>query len=201
MKKGMRFLAVAALSVAMTTAFGQTGSQGSSGSTGSGSSSGTVQQDKTQSGQGTRQDDPTQSTQSGTTRQGQSGTQSGAQSGTQSGTSPVQPVRVSQASLEPELSQEPTGQSRQGQSGQGSQGMGAGSAEAKVKSEVQWMKSEFNLTDQQEQRLHDVLLKYESQSATGADASKNKEEKEKEIKAIIGEDNFKVYKEKKKDER
>lgn len=145
----MRFLAVAALSVAMTTAFGQTGTQGTQSTDGS-SGSGVYQQDKTQqdrtqSGQGTRQDDRTQS-------------------------------------------------------GQGSQGMGAGSAEARVRSEVQWMKSEFNLTDQQEQRVHDVLLKYESQSTTtGADVSKLKDEKEKELKAIIGDDNYKIYKEKKKD--
>lgn len=181
MKKRMRFLAVAALSVAMTTAFGQAGTQGSTGSGSSGSSgSGVYQQDQSgqsgQSGQGsqgssgsygTGSQSQGQSGQSGTTRQGQTGTQS---QGTQSK-----------------------------QSGQGSQsqGMGAGSAEARVKSEVQWMKSEFNLTDSQEQRLHEVLLKYETQSATGGDVNKN--EKEKEIKAIIGDDNYKIYKEKKDD--
>lgn len=59
------------------------------------------------------------------------------------------------------------------------------------------MKSQFNLTETQEQRLHDVLIKYETPSGTSA--SKNENEKEKEIKAIIGEDNYKVYKEKRKD--
>jgi len=156
MKKGMRFLAVAALSVAMTTAFGQSGTQ-STPATSSPSGSGVQQdqpqpqQDRTQPGQGTQQPG-----QSGTTRQGQ---------GTQG------------------------------------QGMGAGSAEARVKSEVQWMKSDFNLTDSQEQRLHDVLLKYETQSAAGGDLSKAKEEKEKELKAIIGDDNYKIYKEKKNKEK
>jgi hypothetical protein len=104
---------------------------------------------------------------------GQSGTQSGTQSrqgqsgqsGTQSGT-----------------------QSRQGQSGQG-----MGSAEERVNSEVQWMKSEFNLDAEKEQRLHDVLLKYERQGTTTTD-KKMEQEKEKEIKAIIGDDNYKIYK-------
>lgn len=165
--KRMRFFAVAALSLAMTTAFGQQGQQGQSGSQGSSGSTGTYQQGQSdQDRSGVQQG---QSGQSGTqSRQGQTGTQSGTQS-------------------------------RQGQSGQGSQGQGMGSAEDRVRSEVQWMKSEFNLDAEKEQRLHDVLLKYEKQSTTSGDVKKNKEEKEKEIKAIIGEDNFKIYKEKKSD--
>lgn len=141
MKKGMRFLAVAALSVAMTTAFGQVNTESTDASTGSD----IYQQDRSQSGQGARE------------------------------------------------------AADRLQSGQGSQGMGASSAEAKVKSEVEWMKSEFNLTDQQEVSLHDLLLNYATRSAVpGADVTKLKEDKEKELKALIGEDNYKVYKEKKK---
>jgi hypothetical protein len=67
-----------------------------------------------------------------------------------------------------------------------------GSAEERVNSEVQWMKSEFNLDASKEKRLHDVLLKYEKQ---GNDA-KTREQKDKEVKAIIGEDNYKIYKQK-----
>jgi hypothetical protein len=71
-----------------------------------------------------------------------------------------------------------------------------GSAEDRVNSEVTWMKSQFNLDQDQERRLHDVLLKYENQGTTGqgASATKNQEEKDKEIKAIIGDSNFQVYK-------
>jgi hypothetical protein len=67
-----------------------------------------------------------------------------------------------------------------------------GSAEERVNSEVQWMKSEFNLDASKEKRLHDVLLKYEKQ---GNDA-KTREQKDKEVKAIIGDDNYKIYKQK-----
>jgi hypothetical protein len=77
--------------------------------------------------------------------------------------------------------------------------MGSSSAEARVNQEVQWMKSEFNLDSEKEQRLHDVLLKYEKQgtSSTASSSTNEKEkEKEKEIKAIIGDDNYKIYKEK-----
>ena len=150
MKKGMRFLAVAVLSLAMTTAFGQQGQQGQSGTQDASGQSGTYQKDKSVQGQGTQSTQPTDQSQS----------------------RPAQP---------------------QGQP----QGQGMGSAEDRVKSEVQWMKSEFNLDAEKEQRLHDLFLKYERQSTTGGDAEKFKEEKTKELKAILGEENYKVYKEKK----
>jgi hypothetical protein len=147
MKKGMRFLAVAVLSLAMTTAFGQQSQQDQTGTQGSSGSSGTYQKDKSvQQGQGTKQ----------------------AKDVDQSQTRPAQP-----------------------------QGQGMGSAEDRIKSEVQWMKTEFNLDAEKEQRLHDLFLKYERQSTTGGDAEKLKEEKTKELKAILGEENYKVYKEKK----
>ena len=146
MKKGMRFLAVAVLSLAMTTAFGQQGQQGQSGTQDASGSQGTYQKDKSVQGQGTQQTQPTD----------------------QSQTRPAQP-----------------------------QGQGMGSAEDRVKSEVQWMKTEFNLDAEKEQRLHDLFLKYERQSTTGGDANKFKEEKAKELKAILGEENYKVYSEKK----
>jgi hypothetical protein len=85
------------------------------------------------------------------------------------------------------------------------QGQGMGSAEERVKSEVAWMKSEFSLDANQEKRLHDVLLKYEKpgtksvqsgQSGQGASSVRNQEEKDKEIKAIIGDQNFQIYKQK-----
>lgn len=155
----MRFLAVAVLSLAMTTAFGQQGQQSQSGTQGSSGSSGTYQKDKssTQS-QGTKQGTEIDHSQSG--QSGQSGTQS-----------------------------------RQGQT----QGQGMGSVEDRVRSEVMWIKNEFNLDAEKEQRLHDVLLKYEKQSTTGGDVAKIKEEKTKELKAILGEENYKLYKEKKAD--
>jgi hypothetical protein len=55
------------------------------------------------------------------------------------------------------------------------------------------MKSEFNLDAEKEQRLHDVLLKYERQGTTTTD-KKMEQEKEREIKSIIGDDNYKIYK-------
>jgi hypothetical protein len=67
-----------------------------------------------------------------------------------------------------------------------------GSAEERVNSEVQWMKSEFNLDAEKEQRLHDVLLKYEKQGTTTD--KKMEQEKEREIKSIIGDENYKIYK-------
>ncbi len=185
----MRFLAVAAVSLAMTTAFGQSSQSGSQsgssdqGSQGSGQYQQSQKQDKTgtstqsQSQPGVQQDKSGQGVREGTTTQpgsqsGQSG-KSGTQSGTKSGTS--------------------TQQER-------TQGQGMGSVEDRVKSEVSWMKSEFNLDQNQEKKLHDVLLKYEKQAGTtgatgqGASATKNQEEKDKEIKAIIGDQNFQIYK-------
>jgi hypothetical protein len=157
MKKRMRFLAVAALSLAMTTAYGQQGQAGSS--QGSKSSTGTeYQKDKT----------GTQSQKDRTGTQSQPGTKSSTQSG---------------------------------------QGMGMGTAEERVKSEVSWMKSEFNLDQNQEKKLHDVLLKYDKhdatsgQGASSTDVAKNKEAKEKEIKAIIGDQNFEIYKQKKAEKK
>src|SRR5512133_1966282 len=160
MKKRMRFLAVAALSLAMTTAYGQQGQAGSS--QGSKSSTGSeYQKDKT----------GTQSQQDRTGTQSQPGTRSNTQQGSKSST-------------------------------QSGQGMGMGTAEERVKSEVSWMKSEFNLDQNQEKKLHDVLLKYDNkqhegtagQGASSTDVAKNKEAKEKEIKAIIGDQNFEIYK-------
>ena len=158
MKKGMRFLAVAVLSLAMTTAFGQQGQQGQSGTQGSSGSSGTDQKDKAVEGQGTQPTQPTDQSQS----------------------RPAQPQAQPKA--------QPQAQP---------QGQGMGSAEDRVKAEVQWMKTEFNLDAEKEQRLHDLFLRYERQSTTGGDAEKFKEEKTKELKAILGEENYKVYKEKK----
>jgi hypothetical protein len=83
--------------------------------------------------------------------------------------------------------------------------MSSASAEERVKSEVAWMKSEFNLSKDQEKRVHDVLLKYEKpqsgqtgqagQSGQGVSStSANQEAKDREIKAIIGDQNFQLYK-------
>jgi hypothetical protein len=80
--------------------------------------------------------------------------------------------------------------------------MSSSSAEERVKSEVAWMKSEFNLSKDQEKRVHDVLLKYEKPQAgqsgqTGqgtSSTSANQEAKDREIKAIIGDQNFQQYK-------
>ena len=162
----MRFLAVAALSLAMTTAYGQQGQSGSS--QGSKSSTGSeYQKDKT----------GTQSQQDRTGTQSQPGTKSSTQQGSKSST-------------------------------QSGQGMGMGTAEERVKSEVSWMKSEFNLDQNQEKKLHDALLKYDKphdatsgQGVSSADVAKNKEAKEKEIKAIIGDQNFEIYKQKKAEKK